>query len=54
MRTDGTSVVWVASVPLTDDPWQPLNCGELLAIRDGVILAGPLTISAADRTDHAF
>lgn len=54
VRTDGTSVVWVASVPLTDDPWQPLNCGELLAIRDGVILAGPLTISAADRTDHAF
>ncbi len=54
VRTDGTSVVWVASVPLTDDPWQPLNCGELLAIRDGVILAGPSTISAADRADHAF
>lgn len=56
-RTDGTSVVWVASVPLTDDPWQPLNCGELLAIRDGVILAGASTMSAPDRTarvEHAL
>lgn len=40
VHTDGTSVVWVASVPLTDDPWQPLACGELVAIRDGRILTG--------------
>lgn len=38
VRTKGTSIVWVASVPLTDDPWQPLACGELVAIRDGQIL----------------
>lgn len=36
-----TTVVWVASVPLTDDPWQPLACGELVAIRDGEILTTP-------------
>lgn len=57
VRTDGTSVVWVASVPLTDDAWQPLDCGELVAIRDGVILAGASTVSApdqADRADHAL
>jgi glutamine amidotransferase len=57
VRTEGSSVVWVASVPLTDDPWQPLDCGELLAVRDGVILAGASTVSAPDRaarTDHAL
>lgn len=53
VRTDGTSVLWVASVPLTDGGWQPLDCGELLAIRDGVILAGASTISAADRAARA-
>jgi glutamine amidotransferase len=36
---DWTSVVWVASVPLTDDLWRPLDCGELVAIRDGEPLA---------------
>lgn len=57
VRTDGTSVVWVASVPLTDDPWQQLACGEWLAIRDGVILAGASTIASPGRTacvDHAL
>lgn len=57
VRTDGASVVWGASVPLTDDPWQPLACGEWLAIRDGVILAGASTIASPGRTagvDHAL
>ena len=43
-----------AAPAATDDPWQPLACGELLAIRDGVLLAGPSTISAAGRADDAF
>ena len=29
------SVVWVASVPLTDDGWRPLAEGEVVAVRDG-------------------
>ena len=56
VHTDGTSVVWVASVPLTDDPWQPLACGELVAIRDGRILTRDSTTSAhaeTARADHA-
>jgi len=56
VHTDGASVVWVASVPLTDDPWQPLAHGELVAIRDGEILTAAPTIPAPDRTtraDHA-
>lgn len=56
VHTDGTSVVWVASVPLTDDPWQPLASGELVAIRDGRILTGDSTTSApagAARANHA-
>lgn len=53
VHTDGTSVVWVASVPLTDDPWQPLACGELVAIRDGRILTGDSTTSAPAGTARA-
>jgi predicted glutamine amidotransferase len=34
-----TAAVWVASVPLTDDVWDPLACGELVAIRDGEIVS---------------
>jgi predicted glutamine amidotransferase len=57
VHTGGTSVVWVASVPLTDDRWQPLACGELVAIRDGQILTGEPTTPArveTARTDHAL
>ena len=57
VHTDGTSVVWVASVPLTDDPWQPMARGELVAIRDGQILTGEPTTAGRDetlRTDHAL
>jgi glutamine amidotransferase len=34
----GRSVLWVASVPLTDDAWEPLAHGELIAVRDGAIV----------------
>ncbi len=33
------AIVWVASVPLTDEAWRPLAEGELLAIRAGEVLA---------------
>lgn len=32
------SVVWIASVPLTDDDWRPLAEGEMVAIRCGELL----------------
>jgi predicted glutamine amidotransferase len=31
-------VVWIASVPLTEDAWQPLAEGELVVVRAGVML----------------
>jgi glutamine amidotransferase len=34
----GTSVAWIASVPLTDEPWQALACGELVAVRSGAVV----------------
>lgn len=37
VRAEWTSVVWIASVPLTDDEWRPMSCGELVAVRDGEI-----------------
>lgn len=33
------AIVWVASVPLTDEAWRPLAEGELLAVRAGEVLA---------------
>lgn len=31
-------VVLIASVPLTDEPWQPLPAGAILALRDGEVI----------------
>jgi glutamine amidotransferase len=36
---DERVVVWVASVPLTDEAWRPLADGELLAVRAGEVIA---------------
>lgn len=33
------TVTWLASVPLTGEAWRPLAEGELVAVRDGEILA---------------
>lgn len=33
------AIVWVASVPLTDEAWRPLAEGELVAVRAGEFLA---------------
>lgn len=35
----GQHVLWIASVPLTDDVWRPLAEGEILAVRDGQVVA---------------
>lgn len=53
VSTAGTSVVWVASVPLTNDPWEPLARGELVAIRGGTI-AGRSHASVAPPSRHTF
>jgi predicted glutamine amidotransferase len=34
-----TSAVLVASVPLTDEAWQAMQVGELIAVRDGKVIA---------------
>lgn len=36
------SALFIASVPLTDELWQPLSEGELLAVRDGELLINRL------------
>jgi predicted glutamine amidotransferase len=36
------AVVWIASVPLTEDDWRPLAEGEVLAVRDGEVLGSRL------------
>lgn len=36
------AVVWIASVPLTEDAWRPLADGEVLAVRDGEVLGSLL------------
>jgi glutamine amidotransferase len=36
------SVVWIASVPLTDDDWRPLAEGEVVAVRGGEVLSSQL------------
>jgi predicted glutamine amidotransferase len=44
----GQTVVWLASVPLTDDDdWRPLDEGELVAVRAGVVLATRPAFDAA-------
>lgn len=34
-----TSAVLIASVPLTGEAWQPMHVGELMAVRDGQVIA---------------
>jgi predicted glutamine amidotransferase len=36
------SVVWIASVPLTEDDWRPLAEGEVVAVRGGEVLSSQL------------
>ncbi|MEO8060273.1 MAG: class II glutamine amidotransferase [Burkholderiales bacterium] len=35
---EAQSVVWIASVPLTDEIWRPLAEGEILAVRSGELV----------------
>jgi glutamine amidotransferase len=50
-RIGRQQVVLVASVPLTDEPWEPLDEGQVLAIRDGVVVdtVWPLSFVATNR-----
>lgn len=44
----GQTVVWLASVPLTDDSdWRPLDEGDIVAVRGGVVLATRPALDAA-------
>jgi glutamine amidotransferase len=38
---DPQDVILFASVPLTDEPWRPLNEGQVVAVRDGRLLTPP-------------
>ncbi|MBS0475911.1 MAG: class II glutamine amidotransferase [Proteobacteria bacterium] len=38
VKAESTTAVWIASVPLTEDEWRPMSCGELAAVRDGEII----------------
>jgi glutamine amidotransferase len=45
--TQGEQVVlWIASVPLTDDDWLPMSEGELIAVRAGELIAPRSPIKA--------
>ena len=37
----GQTVVMFASVPLTNEAWQPLNEGRLVVVREGAIMEQP-------------
>jgi len=43
-----SAVVFIASVPLTDESWRPFAEGELLAVRDGETLATQLSVTESD------
>ena len=45
----GQSVVMLASVPLTDDPWRPLHNGEFVTVRDGVVVTPGSAVSVASQ-----
>ena len=39
LEHEDNAAVFIASVPLTDEAWQPLQKGELMAVRDGEVIA---------------
>lgn len=43
------SVVWIASVPLTDEDWRPLAEGEVVAVRGGEVLSSCLEAAPRNR-----
>jgi len=46
MAPQEQAVLWIASVPLTDDGWRPLDEGEILAVRDGEVLMSSRPVTA--------
>ena len=43
----------VASVPLTDEPWEPIPEGEVIALKDGVLLARQSAAPAMQPLSHS-
>ena len=41
---EDNAAVFIASVPLTDEAWRPLQEGELMAVRDGEVIATRLAV----------
>jgi glutamine amidotransferase len=49
MAPTAQELALVASVPLTDEPWEPINEGEVIAVRDGLVWARlPASASLAE------
>lgn len=46
-----SAAVFIASVPLTNEAWQPLEEGELMAVRDGEVIANLLPSLVRAETD---
>ena len=46
-----SAAVFIASVPLTNEAWQPLEEGELMAVRDGEVIATLLPSLVRAETD---
>ena len=44
---DVQELALVASVPLTDEPWEPISEGEVIALRQGFIWERAPVLSAA-------
>jgi len=41
MAQEGQSIVMIASVPLTNDAWRSLSDGEIVVVRDGMVITVP-------------
>lgn len=46
----GQFTVLLASVPLTEDEWRPLHNGEIVVVREGVVITPGFTASAVPST----
>jgi predicted glutamine amidotransferase len=40
------AALFIASVPLTEEPWRPLREGELMAVRDGDVIAARFSMQS--------
>ena len=55
MAPTAQELALVASVPLTDEPWEPIDEGEIIALRHGLVwarLPAPATLAEAADPEH--